>query len=110
MTDSTSSMQIRTFSGFKSAFVSVGAHPGGRGRTGVDNTATAVHIVKPKQYLLRDLLHDMHRHALVLVSLDQPEQVLAQNLEHHADVRPIWTLVPEVVEEGDHMRTTGVRE
>ena len=75
----------------------------------MDDAAAAVHIIQPKQYLLRDLLHEVHRHALVLVALDEPEQILAQHLEHHADVRPVRALVPEVVQERDHVRPPRVR-
>ena len=39
--------------------------------------------------------------SLVLVPLDQPEQVLAEDLEDHADVRAVRALVSEVVEEGN---------
>ena len=47
----------------------------------------------------------MHGDALVLVSLDEPEQVLAQDLEHHADVRAVRALVSEVVEERNDVRS-----
>ena len=74
----------------------------------MNNPAIFVHVVEPKQYLLRDLLDEVHRDALVLVSLDQAEQVLAEHLEHHAYVRAVRAFVSEMVEEGDDMRATGM--
>ena len=35
--------------------------------------------------------------------LAEAEQVLAEDLEDHTDVRPVRALVTEVVEEGDDM-------
>jgi hypothetical protein len=35
------------------------------------------------------------------MSLDQAEEILAEDLKDHADVDAIWALVPEMVEEGD---------
>ena len=79
-------------------------------RTGMDDATTAVHVVEPKEDLLRDLLDEVHGDALVLVPLDETEQVLAKDLEHHADVRAVRALVPEVVEEGDDVRSTRMGE
>ena len=39
---------------------------------------------------------------------DEAEEVLAQNLEDHTDMDTIWTLVLEMVEERDDVRTAGV--
>ena len=72
--------------------------------TGVDDAATAVHVVESEEDLLRDLLDKVHGHALVLVSLDESEQVLAQDLEDHADVGAVRPLVSEVVEERNDVR------
>jgi hypothetical protein len=41
--------------------------------------------------------------ASVLISLDEAEQVFSKHLEDHADVRPVWPLLAEVVEELDDM-------
>lgn len=110
MTASTSSMLISTFSGFKSTRgpVKTVPTPVPRRLTSVDDATTAVHIIEPEEDLLRDLLDDVHWHALVLVALDQAEQVLAQHLENHANVRAVRALVSEVVEEGDDVGTTGM--
>lgn len=44
-----------------------------------------MHVIQPKLDLLRDLLDEVHRYTFVLMSLDQPQQILAQNLENHAN-------------------------
>ena len=71
--------------------------------TGMNDTATPVHIIETQQNLLRDLLADVHGHTLVLMPLDQTEEVFSKHLEHHANVGAIRPFMPEVVEEGDHM-------
>ena len=76
----------------------------------MNNPAIFVHVVEPEQYLLRDLLDEVHGHALVLMALDEPEQVLAEDLEDHADVRPVRAFVSEVVEEGDDVGPARVGE
>ena len=82
MTVSTSSMHISTFSGFRSAgrypsadCAYAGPHPATAAErlTGVDDATTTVHIVESEQDLLRDLFDEVHRHALVLVPLDEPK-------------------------------------
>ena len=67
-----------------------------------------MHIIQPQQYLLRNLLHDMHRDALILVPPDQAEEILAEDLEDHADVGAVGPAVAEVVEEADDMAAAGV--
>lgn len=74
----------------------------------MDDATTAVHIVESKENLLCDLLHKVHWHALVLVPLDEAEQVLAEDLEYHADVSAIRALVPEMVQEGDDVGAPGM--
>ena len=87
ITDSTSSMQIRTFSGLRSA-VHARSSDLDRQRvyatspplallTSVDHAATPVHVVEPEEDLFGYLLDEVHGHALVLVPLDQAQQVLA---------------------------------
>lgn len=56
-------------------------------------------IVQPEQDLFRDLLDDMCRDSSMLVPLDQPQQVLSQHLEHHANVRPVGSDVPKVIKQ-----------
>ena len=69
----------------------------------MNNAATAVHVVESQENLLGNLFDEVHGNALVLVSLNEAEQILAEDLEYHTDVSAIWPLVPEVVEEGDDM-------
>ena len=54
------------------------------------------------------MLAEVHRHTLVLMTLDQAEEVLAEHLEHHAYVRAVRAFVSEMVEEGDDVRATGM--
>ena len=78
-------------------------------RTRVNDPTTPMHVVEPEQDLLRDLLDEVHGHALVLMPLDEAEEVLSEDLEDHADVGAVGALVPEVVEEGDDVGAAGVR-
>jgi hypothetical protein len=66
----------------------------------VDDPAASVHVVQPKEHLLRDLADEAARDARGLVPLDEAEQVLAEDLEHHADVLAMGADVRKVVEEG----------
>lgn len=72
------------------------------------NATTAMHVIQPEQDLLRDLLDQSLRDAAALMALDEPEQVLAEDLEDHADVGAVRALVAEVVEEGDDVGAAGV--
>lgn len=56
-----------------------------------------MHVVEPEQHLLRNLLDDVHWDALILVTLNQPEQILAEHLKHHADMGSVRALMAEVV-------------
>lgn len=76
---------------------------------GVDDAADPVHVIQTQQNLLRDLLDDRGRDALGLVPLDESQEVLAEHLEDHADVRSVGALVLEVVEEGDDVVGSWVR-
>ncbi len=75
MMDSTSSMQMSTFSGLRSVWIM----PHER-----------LHVVEPEEDLLRDLLDERHGYALALMTADEPEQVLAEHLEHHAGRASRW--------------------
>jgi hypothetical protein len=75
---------------------------------GVNNVALLVEVVEPEEDLLGDLLDDVRRDASMLVAFDEAEQVLAQDFEHHADVRAVGTDVTEVVEQLDDVSTTGM--
>ena len=114
MIDSTSSMQMSTFSGFKSVErgVWIRTHEEHEWRgTSVNDAATAVHVVEAHKDLLCDLLDEVHGHALVLVALDESEQVLAEDLKHHADVRAVGSLDKKLVQEyRDRVFTRVVRQ
>lgn len=75
---------------------------------GVDNATASVHVVQAEEDLLADLAHEPNWYALSLMSLDEAEEIFAQDLEHHANVNTIWALVLEMVEERDDVRTAGV--
>ena len=48
-----------------------------------------------------NLLAEVHRHTLVLMTLDQAEEVFSEHLEYHADMCAIWSFMLEMVEERD---------
>lgn len=69
--------------------------------TGMNDTATPVHIIETQQNLLCNLLTDAHGHTLVLMPLDKTEKVLSEHLKNHANVGAVGAFMPEVIEEGD---------
>lgn len=69
-----------------------------------------MHVIQAQQDLLSDLPDDGHGHAFGLVPLDEPEEVLAEDFEDHADVRAVRACVLEVVEEGDDVGAAWVCE
>jgi len=75
----------------------------------MNDTATPMHIIEAQQNLLRDLLADTHGDAFVLMPLDQTEEVFSKHFEHHANVCAVGSLMPEMVKEGDYMRSAGMR-
>jgi hypothetical protein len=79
-----------------------------RFEVGVNDAALAVDVVETEEDLLGDLLADVVGNAAVVVTLDQPEEVLTQHLENHADVVPVRPAMCEVVEEGNDVSSTGV--
>lgn len=64
----------------------------------VNDTAAAVHVVEAEEDLLRDLADKWHGDTLVLVTLDEPEKVFAEDLEDHTYVGAVWAFVSKVVE------------
>ena len=77
-------------------------------QVGVDDAALAVEVVEAEQHLLCDLLDERHGDAPVVPSLDQAQQVLAEDLEDHADVDAVGALVVERVEQADDVGAAGV--
>jgi hypothetical protein len=69
--------------------------------TCMNRTTTSVHVIQVQQHLLRDLPNKWHGDPFILMSLHQNEQILAENLEDHADVNTIRVFMSEVIEEGD---------
>ena len=67
-----------------------------------------MHVIESQEDLFCDLLDEMGRDAFALVALDEPEQVLAEDLEDHADVGAVGAFVAKVVEKGDDMGSAGV--
>ena len=65
----------------------------------MDDAAAAMHVVESEEDLLGDLLDEVHGNALVLVSLNEAEQVLAEDFEDHADMGAVGSFVSEMVEE-----------
>ena len=58
--------------------------------------------------MLGDLLDQVHWDTLVLVTLDETEEVFSEDLENHADMCSVGTFVPEMIEKGDDVGTTGM--
>lgn len=56
-----------------------------------------MHVIETEKDLLRDLLHKMHRDALVLVSFDEAKQIFAKDLENHANMDAIRAFVAEMI-------------
>lgn len=74
----------------------------------MDDATFAMEIVESQQDLFGDLLDKIHRNAAVVPPLDQAEQVLAQNLENHANVGSVGALVFERVEKADNVFPAGM--
>lgn len=82
---------------------------GGKGSlTSVDHPTIPMHIIEAEQYLLRDLLDEVHRHTFVLVTPDQAKEVLAEHLKDHADMDAVGAAMAEMIEELDDMPTPWV--
>lgn len=65
--------------------------------TGMDYTATPVHIIEAQQNLLRDMFAEEHGDTLVLMSLDQTKEVLPEHLKNHTNMDTIGSFVSEVI-------------
>ena len=69
----------------------------------VDHAACAMQEIQSQQELLGNLLDKHHGNAAVLVAADEREQVLAQNLENHANMDAVGALVGKCVQQLDHV-------
>lgn len=75
---------------------------------GMDDSAFAMHVVQTQKHLFCNLLDQRHGNATMVPALDQTEQILTQDLEDHADVDAVRTLVLEGVKQTDDMFAAGV--
>lgn len=75
---------------------------------GVNDAALAVEVVEAEEDLLGDLLDQGHRDSPVVPALNESKQVLAENLEDHADMRSVGPLVLKRVEEADDVLAAGM--
>lgn len=75
---------------------------------GMDYTARSVHVIETEEHLLADLTNESNWDAFGLMSLDEAQKVLAEDLKDHAYVVSVGSLVSEMIEERDYMRTAGV--
>ena len=79
---------------------------------GMDDATFAMEIIQSQQDLFGDLLHQGHGYPTMIPSLDQTEQILSQDLKHHADVHPVRSLVLERIQQADNVflaRVIGIR-
>lgn len=70
---------------------------------GVDDATFPMQVIQAEQDLFGDLLHERHGDSSMIPSLDEPEQILPQDLKHHADVHPVGTFVLERIQQADDM-------
>jgi len=61
----------------------------------VNYLAHSVHVIKTNETLSCKLPHQWNGHALVIISLDDLQEVDAQDFEHHDKVLSIWSMVDE---------------
>mmetsp|Transcript_25654 Transcript_25654/g.81644 ORF Transcript_25654/g.81644 Transcript_25654/m.81644 type:complete len:262 (-) Transcript_25654:306-1091(-) len=73
----------------------------------MNDLAIIVQVVERNQNLVRNLPHEVHWDAVVVVVLDEREKVVPEALEHHAHVRPVGPPVLEVVDQRDHEHVVG---
>jgi hypothetical protein len=74
----------------------------------MNHATTSVHLIQAQQYPICDLPNQRHGDSFILMSLYQTEQILAENLEDHADMNTIRAFMSGVIEEGYDERSAGV--
>lgn len=72
----------------------------------MNDAACSVHVIEAEEDLLGDLTDEPDWDTLGLMSLDESQKVLTEDLKYHANVVPIGSFVTEMIEEGDDMRPT----
>ena len=65
----------------------------------MDNLTHSVNVVKADETLAGEFADKWQRHAFIVVSFDDLEEVHTQNLEHHNKVLSVWTVMNERVEQ-----------
>ena len=58
----------------------------------MDHAITSVHLIQVQQHLIHDLPNQRHGDPIILISLYQTKQILAENLKDHADVNTFGPL------------------
>lgn len=66
--------------------------------------ANPMQEVQPLEHLPRNLLTDIHRHALIVVPLDDLQQVATKDLKDHAEMIAILRLMYKCIEQAHNMR------
>ena len=68
-------------------------------KIGMDDVRFTVQIIQTFEYLLGDWLYILQRYALVVGVDDQLQQIGAQHLEYHTDVRTVRTGDEKIVDQ-----------
>lgn len=68
----------------------------------MNNLALPVQEVQADERVQRDLPYERERHALEVVLADDGEHVGPHRLEHHAHMRPIRSVVREIIDQLHH--------
>ena len=74
----------------------------------MNHATTSVHPIQAQHYPICDLPNQGHGDPFILMSLYQTEQILAENLEDHAERNTIRAFMSGVIEEGDDERSARV--
>lgn len=70
---------------------------------GMDDATFTMQVIQPQQDLFGDLLHQGHGYSSMIPSLDEPQQILPQDLKNHADMHPVRTFVLERIQKAHDM-------
>ena len=73
----------------------------------MNDLAHPMHIVKTNEALPGKSPHQRKWHSLVVISLDDLQEVDSQNLKHHDEMLPVWTMVDEGVKQLGAVGTLG---
>jgi len=70
----------------------------------MNNLAHPVNVVKADEALAGEFAHKWQRHAFIVVSFDDLQEVHTQNLKHHDEVLTIWSMMNERIQQLGAMR------